>query len=211
LPIANQNATSLLLLFTPVNCPAGSVLIWHANTWHEAAPRRAPGVRVSLVTHFSRWYLPPTPLENPAPEITPPMLARNDEHFATLTGVYQPAWDYTSPKFSPSLQFLRVSAQPVGNRAKMVFASPVAQQGTPGRQLCFGEIFTSAPPGSVGYDEQGRASWHTNIDGTTCEVSAGIAEDADFQLVADYHDVLPFDASIVPRYFRQLHDTLGPR
>jgi hypothetical protein len=40
-----------------VKAPAGSILIWHGNTWHAALPRTAPGIRVSLITYFVRHYL----------------------------------------------------------------------------------------------------------------------------------------------------------
>ncbi|MGH7878456.1 MAG: phytanoyl-CoA dioxygenase family protein, partial [Candidatus Binataceae bacterium] len=77
-----------LARFTPVEAPAGSVLIWHGNTWHGALPRTAPGVRISLIAYYQRWYHPP--VENLAPQITEEMLARNPRRFATLTGVAHP-------------------------------------------------------------------------------------------------------------------------
>ncbi len=68
-----------------IEAPAGSVLIWHGNTWHGALPRTAPGLRISLVTFFQRWYMR---LQNGhADKVTPEMLARNDPRFATLVGV----------------------------------------------------------------------------------------------------------------------------
>ena len=69
-----------------IEAPAGSVLIWHGNVWHGALPRKAPGVRVSLITYFTRHYLRRVvagfPLSQP---ITEEMLARNSERFAILT------------------------------------------------------------------------------------------------------------------------------
>jgi hypothetical protein len=38
----------------PVIAPAGSAVIWPANTWHMAFPRRDPGLRLTLLYDFSR-------------------------------------------------------------------------------------------------------------------------------------------------------------
>jgi ectoine hydroxylase-related dioxygenase (phytanoyl-CoA dioxygenase family) len=69
----------------PLIAPAGSVAIWHGNTWHAALPRTAPGLRVSLLTFFHRVYLRP-PKESFAGRVTQEMLDRNGERFARLTG-----------------------------------------------------------------------------------------------------------------------------
>lgn len=81
--------------FKPVEAPAGSVIIWHGNTWHGAVPRRAPGLRVSLVEYFQRWYHPP--IEELAPHITEEILQRNSDRFAVLTGVRKPMHDIDTP------------------------------------------------------------------------------------------------------------------
>jgi hypothetical protein len=70
--------------FVPVECPAGSVVVWHGNTWHGALPRTIPGVRLSLVTYFNRWYH--TGFEGLAVRPTSEMLARNSPRFARLVG-----------------------------------------------------------------------------------------------------------------------------
>jgi hypothetical protein len=71
-------------LFKPIEAKAGSILIHHGNVWHGAVPRRTPGLRVSVVCTFARWYgymhdqvhasLPPEAFE------------RNPERFSVLTG-----------------------------------------------------------------------------------------------------------------------------
>ena len=66
-----------------VEAPAGSVLIWHGNSWHGAHPRTAPGLRISLVTFFSRHYIRP-PRETYATKLTQEMLDRNGPRFARL-------------------------------------------------------------------------------------------------------------------------------
>jgi ectoine hydroxylase-related dioxygenase (phytanoyl-CoA dioxygenase family) len=74
--------------YTPLEAEAGSIAVWHGNTWHGAVPRTVPGVRISLIVYFQRYYHPP--IENLAPQITPEMIARNPPRFATLTGVAHP-------------------------------------------------------------------------------------------------------------------------
>ncbi len=72
-----------------VSAPAGSVLIWNGNVWHGAWPRTAPGVRVSLLTYFARYYMRDQrddALGHYSEKVTPDMLARHPERFAVLTG-----------------------------------------------------------------------------------------------------------------------------
>lgn len=73
-------------LFTPVEAPAGSVLIWGSNVWHGAMPRTAPGLRMSLLCFFSRWYLYKAE-KDLAAKITPEMLQRNPPRFRRLLGL----------------------------------------------------------------------------------------------------------------------------
>ncbi|RYD84716.1 MAG: hypothetical protein EOP61_39745, partial [Sphingomonadales bacterium] len=69
-----------LSLFRPVEAPAGSIILWHGNTWHGAFRRTVPGVRVSIVQYFGRWYLAGA---NTSP-ISQAMLDRNPPRFAEL-------------------------------------------------------------------------------------------------------------------------------
>jgi hypothetical protein len=71
-----------------VAAPAGSIIIWHGNTWHGAAPRTNPGVRVSLVFLFCRWYLMPQMMHRQL--VSPEALARNPPRFTTLMGKRSP-------------------------------------------------------------------------------------------------------------------------
>lgn len=84
--------------YHPVTCPAGSVLVWHGNTWHGSVPRRAEGNRVSLLGYFSRWYYPA--FDDISKKVTPEMLARNSERFGILTGATQDMWDAARAKFN---------------------------------------------------------------------------------------------------------------
>jgi ectoine hydroxylase-related dioxygenase (phytanoyl-CoA dioxygenase family) len=83
--------------FVPLLASAGSVAIWHGNTWHGSVPRTAPGLRVSLVQYFQRWYYQ-TP-ETAAADIGKEVLDRNPPRFATLVGVRQDYMDRSQPAF----------------------------------------------------------------------------------------------------------------
>lgn len=74
-----QEATDLSL-FKPVEAEAGSIIIWHGNTWHGAFRRTVPGVRVSIVQYFGRWYLAGAETS----PISQAMLDRNPPRFAQL-------------------------------------------------------------------------------------------------------------------------------
>ena len=66
----------------PVIAPAGSAVIWPANTWHMAFPRSDPGLRLTLLYDFCRGHL-----QTQSPfraDVTPEVLARNPPRFAQL-------------------------------------------------------------------------------------------------------------------------------
>ena len=80
----------------PVEAEAGSLLVWHGNTWHGPYPRTAPGLRISMLFYFCREYL--TTQERYGDEVPPPLLERNDARFATLVGLRDPyGWDDGGP------------------------------------------------------------------------------------------------------------------
>lgn len=87
-----------LTSFEPVECPAGSLIVWHGNTWHGAVPRRTPGVRISLIAYFNRWYYPP--YNDYRGAIPSEVLDRNGERFAILTNNGPSMWDPAGPKFN---------------------------------------------------------------------------------------------------------------
>src|SRR5271156_793641 len=75
-------------LAVPVSAPAGSIVIWHGNTWHGAAARTTPGPRLSMIMLFCRWYIvTQIPHRQYA---SAEMLARNPDRFATLMGKRTP-------------------------------------------------------------------------------------------------------------------------
>ena len=69
----------------PVEAKAGSLIIWHGNTWHAPFPRTAPGLRVSLLFYFCRDYM--TTQERYRNEVPKEVLTRNTDRFATLMGL----------------------------------------------------------------------------------------------------------------------------
>lgn len=71
-----------------VDAPAGSLIVWHGNTWHGAFARSTPGLRVNLMTYFCRWYLLPQAIYRDV--VTDEHLARNDERFRVLMGRRNP-------------------------------------------------------------------------------------------------------------------------
>lgn len=72
----------------PVTAPAGSLVIWPADTWHMALPRQAPGLRVTILMHFCRAHLQTqADFRSTVPES---VLARNPGRFAQLMNRYGP-------------------------------------------------------------------------------------------------------------------------
>ena len=66
-----------------VECPAGSLICWHGNTWHGAYNRRSGGLRVSLVIDFVRKHIRTT--EHLTEYVPEDVLLRNSARFAVIT------------------------------------------------------------------------------------------------------------------------------
>ncbi len=73
----------------PAIAPAGSLIVFHGNTWHGAFPRRQAGTRMSLILAFSRMYIEAQ--EDYRNGVTDDMLRRNPERFATLMRLRDPS------------------------------------------------------------------------------------------------------------------------
>ena len=69
----------------PVECGAGSLIIWGGTTWHGSFPRTAPGLRVTLIMAFCRSYM--KQVRDFRREIPPEVLERNGPEFAQLIGM----------------------------------------------------------------------------------------------------------------------------
>jgi ectoine hydroxylase-related dioxygenase (phytanoyl-CoA dioxygenase family) len=90
----------------PVEAPAGSLVVWHGNTWHGAYPRSAPGLRVNLVLFFCVPWL--RPQEAYREYIPDEVLARNDDRFAALMGRnVHFGWQREGPDRRPGIAFAR--------------------------------------------------------------------------------------------------------
>jgi len=76
----------LVDIMEPVVAPAGSAIIWPANTWHMALPRTDPGLRLTLLYDFCRGHL-----QTQSPfraDVTSEILERNPARFAQLMHVH---------------------------------------------------------------------------------------------------------------------------
>ena len=84
-------------------CPAGSIICWHGNTWHGAFRRTNPGIRLSIATIFSRPYMwPRHPLRE---DVTPQILDANPQRFAKLCGRHvMTNWRENGPDYKPEHQ-----------------------------------------------------------------------------------------------------------
>ena len=65
-----------------VEAAAGSLVVWHGNTWHGAFNRSRPGLRVSIPVYMARPYV--RSQEGLIGEVPQEMLDRNDPRFAWL-------------------------------------------------------------------------------------------------------------------------------
>ncbi|MGV3480984.1 MAG: phytanoyl-CoA dioxygenase family protein [Sphingobium sp.] len=74
--------------FVPVTAPAGSLVVWHGNTWHGAFPRQVPGLRVNLILYFCRIYMQTQ--EWYRERVSEAALARNPARFRHLVGLENP-------------------------------------------------------------------------------------------------------------------------
>ena len=69
----------------PVECKAGSLIVWGGTTWHGSYPRTAPGVRMTIVMAFTRSYM--KTIQDLKSSIPPEIFARNGREFARLLRV----------------------------------------------------------------------------------------------------------------------------
>ncbi|HEX4195885.1 MAG TPA: phytanoyl-CoA dioxygenase family protein [Caulobacteraceae bacterium] len=69
----------------PVECPAGSLIIWGGTTWHGSYPRNQDGLRVNLIMAFCRSYM--KQVRDFRREIPEPVVQRNGPEFAQLIGM----------------------------------------------------------------------------------------------------------------------------
>jgi ectoine hydroxylase-related dioxygenase (phytanoyl-CoA dioxygenase family) len=87
--------------FVPITAPAGSIVVWHGNTWHGAGAKNSPGLRITMPMFFCRSYF--IPQESYREKVSAAALARNPPRFAHLLGVDHP---YPFARSGPDFQCL---------------------------------------------------------------------------------------------------------
>lgn len=100
-PISREEANAKVI---PLEAPAGSLAVWHGNTWHGAYRRTEPGLRLSVGSLFSRPHIwPRHPLRD---DVTDELIERNGPRFATLCGKrVQTSWREEGPDYLPEYTF----------------------------------------------------------------------------------------------------------
>ncbi len=79
-PAEREEISSLV----PVTARAGSLIVWHSNTWHGAFARTAPGLRINLIMFFSRpFFIRQEQYDN---RVSQDVIERNGPRFARLIG-----------------------------------------------------------------------------------------------------------------------------
>lgn len=83
----------------PVEAEAGSLIVWHGNTWHGAFEKKTDGLRLNVTSFFCHRNLKNE--ENYQWRVTPEMLERNPPAFAKLVGADDwLGWDERGPDYS---------------------------------------------------------------------------------------------------------------
>lgn len=67
-----------------IEAPAGSLIAWTGRTWHGAYARKAPGIRVNLITAMCRSFI--RPQEPYREDVEQELLDQSDPRLATLLG-----------------------------------------------------------------------------------------------------------------------------
>lgn len=81
-PEANEADPDLNSKAVAVEAPAGSLLVWHGNTWHGAFNRTKPGLRVSIPVYMARPSV--RTQEGLFGAVPDEMLERNEPRFGWL-------------------------------------------------------------------------------------------------------------------------------
>ena len=102
-----------------IEAPAGSMVIWHANTWHGAHARQEPGIRVSLLMHWCDPLLRP---QEPYRELLPEhMVGLETDRFADLIGArVHNGWTEEGPERAPYAAFRTARARANANSLFMI-------------------------------------------------------------------------------------------
>ncbi len=88
----------------PVEAEAGSLIVWHGNTWHGAYPKETDGLRMNVTTYMCNKRLKTQ--ENYQWCVTQEMLDRNTTEFARLVAADDHmGWDDKGPDFSRMVKY----------------------------------------------------------------------------------------------------------
>ena len=83
----------------PVQAEAGSLILWHGNTWHGAFEKKTDGLRLNVTSYHCHRRLKTQ--EAYQWRVTQEMLDRNPPEFARLVGADdQMGWDERGPDYS---------------------------------------------------------------------------------------------------------------
>lgn len=110
-----------------IEAPAGSLVLWHANTWHGAHARSDPGIRVTLLVHWCSALLRP---QEPYRELLPDaVIEQGGENFADLIGAsVHFGWTESGPEHEPFAAFRTARARANANtptRSTAVSTRPI--------------------------------------------------------------------------------------
>lgn len=93
----------------PVECPAGSLIFWHGNTWHGAFPKTTDGLRLNLTTYFCHRSFKTQ--ENYAHHVPEQLLDRHDAEYARLLGADEMyGWGPAGPDYVRIMKYADLGA-----------------------------------------------------------------------------------------------------
>ena len=88
----------------PVQAEAGSLVVWHGNTWHGAFEKKTDGLRLNVTSYHCHRRLKTQ--EAYQWRVTQEMLDRNPPEFARLVGADdQMGWDERGPDYSRLMKY----------------------------------------------------------------------------------------------------------
>ena len=115
-------------LAVPVEAEAGSLIVWHGNTWHGAFEKQTDGLRLNVTSYHCHRRLKNQ--EAYQWRVTQEMLDRNPPAFAKLVGADDHmGWDEKGPDYSRPRKYARQQANkrtPAGRTEKRDKAAAAA-------------------------------------------------------------------------------------
>jgi hypothetical protein len=93
-PRGNEGAGDAVAM----EAPAGSLVVWHGNTWHGSYPRTVAGLRTGLAFVMAREYM--RPHEPIGRDVDDSTVAERPPRFATLVGRDIIDWAESGPDYA---------------------------------------------------------------------------------------------------------------